>query len=96
MPPASTPAQQQSEEHAYEDIGGDHADAEGDQHEGNRGYKVHAAPSLNTNGGANTKCNSDALKKIILDNIDEKPAVAKRQIQAKASEELGPRIDVIW
>lgn len=41
------------------------------------------------------KCNSEALKKIIQDNIDEKPAVAKRQIQSKASEELGPRIDVI-
>lgn len=44
---------------------------------------------------ANAKCNSEALKKIITENIDEKPAVSKRQIQAKAAEELGPRIDVI-
>ncbi|VDP09528.1 unnamed protein product [Heligmosomoides polygyrus] len=48
-----------------------------------------------TEAAFDPKCNSEALKDIILENIDSSTAVAKRQIQEAATERLGGRIDVI-
>ncbi|EGT43677.1 hypothetical protein CAEBREN_10142 [Caenorhabditis brenneri] len=41
------------------------------------------------------KCNSEDLKAIILANINESTAVAKRQIQSAAADAIGGRVDVI-
>uniref|UniRef100_A0A8R1DUM2 Ground-like domain-containing protein n=1 Tax=Caenorhabditis japonica TaxID=281687 RepID=A0A8R1DUM2_CAEJA len=41
------------------------------------------------------KCNSEDLKAIILANINESTALAKRQIQSAASDAIGGRVDVI-
>ncbi|VDM56515.1 unnamed protein product [Angiostrongylus costaricensis] len=41
------------------------------------------------------KCNSEALREIILENMHGTTAESKRQIQEVATEELGGRIDVI-
>ncbi|CAP20425.1 Protein CBR-GRL-5 [Caenorhabditis briggsae] len=41
------------------------------------------------------KCNSEDLKAIIIANINESTAVAKRQIQSAAADAIGGRVDVI-
>ncbi|KAK0410735.1 hypothetical protein QR680_005295 [Steinernema hermaphroditum] len=41
------------------------------------------------------ECNSEALRKIILENVKATPAESKRAVQKAAREEVGGRIDVI-
>ncbi|KHJ84137.1 ground-like domain protein [Oesophagostomum dentatum] len=48
-----------------------------------------------TEAAFDPKCNSEALKDIILKNIAESTASSKRRIQEAATDELGGRIDVI-
>uniref|UniRef100_A0A915P280 Ground-like domain-containing protein n=1 Tax=Meloidogyne floridensis TaxID=298350 RepID=A0A915P280_9BILA len=40
-------------------------------------------------------CNSEVIRRIILENIGARPSVAKRKIQSKATDQIGGRIDVI-
>ncbi|VDN34487.1 unnamed protein product, partial [Cylicostephanus goldi] len=48
-----------------------------------------------TEAAFDPKCNSEALKEIILKNIADSTALSKRKIQETATDELGGRIDVI-
>uniref|UniRef100_A0A914HFS9 Ground-like domain-containing protein n=1 Tax=Globodera rostochiensis TaxID=31243 RepID=A0A914HFS9_GLORO len=40
-------------------------------------------------------CNSERMRKLIIENIHAKPSIAKRQIQSKVAAEINGKIDVI-